>query len=164
MLREGGTWTLGADTFKGSIDGSSRAQLYCKNAANVTPDDGVHGLTRLASPVSGCSLTAASFGSVGGVRCPVVLDPISGTPLRLQGGRATPTAHAIKQPARFSRGPYLRRDIDVTLVQLRSTTRLMGANEKAGTAGTPTGMHRNLRDPASCRTGGCPGKRPAVAS
>eukprot|EP00877_Chromochloris_zofingiensis_P014920 jgi/Chrzof1/9682/Cz04g12010.t1 len=94
----------------------------------------------LHSPVSGSTLTAPDS-----VKCTAVKDPITGTTLTTDSGFAQVTAPVMEQPLRFARSFYLRKDIDITIQQIRSTNKVnRHTNEKIGTAGSPTGLDRTL--------------------
>lgn len=98
------------------------------------------GLMTLHSPVSGSTLTAPDS-----VKCTAVKDPITGTTLTTDSGFAQVTAPVMEQPLRFARSFYLRKDIDITIQQIRSTNKVnRHTNEKIGTAGSPTGLDRTL--------------------
>ncbi len=100
---------VGMDTFRGGEAGSTlfRTQLYDKTNKETTTDRS--GITRTASPISGNLLISSASASKD------LKDPIAGTTLRRQGGKATVTAPVQKQQFLNSRKFYLTRDVDVTI-------------------------------------------------
>lgn len=126
----------------GTVFGDGRNTIFGKTLGEVERVSG--GLT-LRSPVSGATLTcqAPTAGSVR--RAVTVRDPVSGTVLRLSGSRAHVTAPVLRQRQVHARTFHITRDIDVAIALLREARGFGRAtNEKLGTAGTPTGLAKEL--------------------
>lgn len=128
----------GMDTFRGTANSTLlRTGLYSKNNGIVEVNR--NGLVRTESPISNSLLVSVASTTQ------AVRDPISGTLLLYRSGCAEVTAPSSKQPMLHSRSFHLKKDIDVTIQQLRSTTGFSRkTNEKVGTAGTPTGLDKSL--------------------
>lgn len=134
----------GVDTFRRSTDLShslTRTALYTKNEGVLTVER--NGLAVFDSPITGATLVAAHL-SPNNMR-----DPVSGTTMLLQSGKMVVTAPNKKQNRIHSRGFFVETDVDVTIQELRATKNFTSkTNEKIGTAGTMTGMHRRLHNVA----------------
>lgn len=117
---------VGTNTFRGTRGSTFlRETLYAKNEGSYATDS--QQLRRTDSPISGNLLVSRESMSR------KLKDPISGTLLRYSGGRAQVTAPLMKQELNRSKEFYLTRDIDVTIQQLRNTTKVSRyTNEKVG--------------------------------
>ncbi|GMH33581.1 hypothetical protein BSKO_01415 [Bryopsis sp. KO-2023] len=110
-----------------------RQTLYQKNDGKVAKCRS--GFMEVESPISGANLT---------VTHPTgrfIKDPVTGTALEMQNGRAVVTTRDMNQDFLRSRKFRVQDDIDITIQQLRRTTYVNSrTNEKIGTSGSPTGM------------------------
>jgi len=122
-----------ANTFRGLGGSSTRRAFFGKTdgQADVQRD-----MLMVASPVSGCVLTAPDA-----ARQAAIKDPISGTTLHLSSNRADIVTPILKQQQVHAKNFYLSKDIDIQIALLRQTNAVnKHTNEKLGTAGYPTGL------------------------
>jgi len=145
MIRMKQRTEVNEETFKPGMSLSSlfRSNLFGKTGGEVSDSEkgGAGLLVRCSSPISGTTLIfprPATSSSSSGFR---LKDPLSGSLLMVQGGKAILSVPLQKQPMTRSRSLFLKSDVENTILTLRSTTTLRGLNEKIGTSGSPTGRN-----------------------
>eukprot|EP00775_Hariotina_reticulata_P007013 gene7013-7227_t len=123
-----------ANTFRGAGGGNTRRTFFGKT-------DGQAELQRdmlmVASPVSGCVLTAPDA-----ARQAAIKDPISGTTLHLSGNHADIITPVLKQHQVHAKNFYLSKDIDIQIALLRQTNTVnQHTNEKDLEEDISGGLH-----------------------